>query len=65
MKNFILGYKYGFTVGTIFGIFPGAYLAFKTRRASMFFLSAIGSGAGFGFFASIGFILRSNAKQYN
>ena len=59
---FFQGFKMGFLVGGIFGGLMGTYYAITYRQFMYIPMSAIGSGASFGFFMGLGMIMRTEME---
>eukprot|EP00347_Sterkiella_histriomuscorum_P001120 403373249 len=59
---FLQGFKMGAIVGGIFGGLMGSYYAIMYRQFMYIPMSALGSGASFGFFMGIGMIMRSEME---
>ena len=58
-KLFIQGAMMGAVVGGTFGALAGSYYAFVTRSFWCIPMSALGSGASFGFIMGIGMVIRN------
>ena len=61
--KFFLGFQQGFLVGAVIGLVSGTFMAVRTRRLSIFLLSPILSGASFGFFMGVGYIVRNGPQS--
>ena len=60
-SRFAIGFMQGGITGLAVGLVSGLYLAIKTRRLSLFFISPILSGASFGFFMGVGYMIRGSS----
>ena len=62
-KLFIQGAMMGAVVGGTFGAIAGTYYAFLTRSFWYIPMSALGSGASFGFMMGIGMVIRNQMED--
>lgn len=62
-KLFLQGAMMGGIVGGTFGALAGTYYAFLTRSFWYIPMSALGSGASFGFMMGIGMVIRNQMDE--